>query len=68
MNNKYGINYHDLKENDIYESEQQGKWVKCKIVFHYRGQPMIEIMEGNLIGKQWYLFPDLKNLRKTSEK
>lgn len=58
------INYHNIKEGDIYESFQQNVWVKCKIVFHYKGNPIIEILEGNLQGKQWYLFPDLKNLRR----
>lgn len=55
--------YEDLRDGDIYESLQQDIWVKCKIKYHFRGQPMIEILEGNLKGKEWYLFPDLQNIR-----
>ncbi len=58
------ILYNELKENDVYETLSNDVWVKCKIVFHWRGQPMKEILEGVLKGKQWYLFPDLKNLRR----
>ena len=58
------IKWEDLKVGDIYETEQQGVWVKCKIDYHWRGNMMIEILEGRLIGKRWYLFPDLKRLRR----
>ena len=61
------IKYDDLKDGDIYEQEQsKGEWVKGKICHHWRGSLMIELIEGRLNGKQWYLFPDLKRLRRVA--
>ncbi len=58
------IKWDDLKDGDIYEQEQQtGEWVKGMIVHHWRGNLMIELIEGRLKGQRWYLFPDLKGLR-----
>lgn len=54
------ILWEEFKEGQIYESLQQEVWVKCEIVYHYRGQLMIKILEGNLKDKCWYLFPDFK--------
>ena len=59
------INWEDLKDGDIYEQEQnEGEWVKGTICHHWRGNLMIELIEGRLKGKRWYLFPDLKRLRR----
>jgi len=59
------IKWEDLKDGDVYEQEQwQGEWVKGTICHHWRGSLMIELIEGRLKGKRWYLFPDLKGLRR----
>ena len=59
------IKWEDLKDGDIYEQEQnEGEWAKGTICHHWRGNLMIELIEGRLKGKRWYLFPDLKRLRR----
>ena len=59
------IKWEDLRDGDIYEQEQhEGEWVKGTICHHWRGSLMIELIEGRLKGKRWYLFPDLKRLRR----
>ncbi len=59
------IKWEELKDGDIYEQEQnEGEWVKGKICHHWRGGLMIELIEGRFKGKRWYLFPDLKRLRR----
>lgn len=59
------IKWDDLKDGDTYEQEQnEGEWVKGTICHHWRGNLMIELIEGRLKGKRWYLFPDLKRLRR----
>jgi len=59
------IKWEDLRDGDIYEQEQhEGEWVKGIICHHWGGSLMIELIEGRLKGKRWYLFPDLKRLRR----
>lgn len=64
MANEDPVIMENLKEGETYLynswTEENPQWVKAKIHFHWRGQPMVEIMEGLLKGKQWYLFSDSK--------
>lgn len=58
------INWEDLKEGDIVEYEQCGNyWVKAKVFYHWRGNKMIEIIEGWAKGTTWYLLGELKRIR-----
>ena len=59
------IKWEDLKEGEIVEYEQCGNcWVKAKVFYHWRGNKMIEIIEGWAKGTTWYLLGELKRIRR----
>ena len=53
-----GVKYEDLKDGQEFMYRQSdNEWVRAKIHHHWRGSLMVEILEGRLKGKDWYLFP-----------
>lgn len=50
--------FEDLKDGEEYLYRQyNNEWVKAKIHHHWRGSLMVNILDGPLKGKDWYLFP-----------